>query len=236
MIVGYAPTVVFDFDGVIHSYQSGWKGAGEIPDPVVPGIVEAIDELRAGGYRVVVVSTRCADPAGKAAVEDYLTENRIAVDGVMAEKPPALCYVDDRAICFRGNAWRLVDQIKGFKSWVEDPAAVLRGCTEVIMKDISREREEELRELLSMPGAVVIEKPNNPAGELRPCRAIRYEKGEAIEVFGRFHRWGSQYEEFENGPGNFTTALVETEDGKVYECVADGLQFLDRGPDIGERR
>ena len=216
MIVGYAPTVVFDFDGVIHSYQSGWKGAGEIPDPVVPGIVEAIDELRAGGYRVVVVSTRCADPAGKAAVEDYLTENRIAMDGVMA--------------------WRLVDQIKGFKSWVEDPAAVLRGCTEVIMKDISREREEELRELLSMPGAVVIEKPNNPAGELRPCRAIRYEKGEAIEVFGRFHRWGSQYEEFENGPGNFTTALVETEDGKVYECVADGLQFLDRGPDIGERR
>ncbi len=26
-------TVVFDFDGVIHSYTSGWKGATVIPDP-----------------------------------------------------------------------------------------------------------------------------------------------------------------------------------------------------------
>ena len=42
----YKPTVVFDFDGVIHSYTSGWKGVAEIPDPPVPGIGEAIAELR----------------------------------------------------------------------------------------------------------------------------------------------------------------------------------------------
>ena len=195
----YKPTVVFDFDGVIHSYKSGWQGQETIPDPVVPGIVEVIDELRAAGYRVVVVSTRCADPAGKAAVEDYLTENCIAVDGVMAEKPPALCYVDDRAIRFTGRTETLVQQIMDFHSWVEMA-------------------------------------PPCPTEGLRPCRAIRYEKGEQIEVFGLFHRWGSQYEEFESGPGNFTTALVEAENGKVYECIADGLQFLDRGLDIGERR
>lgn len=34
-------TVVFDFDGVIHSYTSGWKGETIIPDPPVPGIKEA---------------------------------------------------------------------------------------------------------------------------------------------------------------------------------------------------
>ena len=32
-------TVVFDFDGVIHSYKSGWQGSATIiPDPPVPGI------------------------------------------------------------------------------------------------------------------------------------------------------------------------------------------------------
>lgn len=31
----YIPTVSFDFDGVIHSYRSGWKGAAVIPDPPV---------------------------------------------------------------------------------------------------------------------------------------------------------------------------------------------------------
>lgn len=117
--MSYQPTVVFDFDGVIHSYKSGWKGAGIIPDPVVPGIVEAIDHLRVNGYKVVVVSTRCSTSEGKEAVEVYLTENRIAVDGVMAEKPPALCYVDDRAICFDGHPEILLERVKSFKTWLQ---------------------------------------------------------------------------------------------------------------------
>ena len=53
-------TVVFDFDGVIHSYKSGWQGENIIPDPPVNGIKKAIDEIRSAGYEVIVVSTRCA--------------------------------------------------------------------------------------------------------------------------------------------------------------------------------
>lgn len=118
-MASYIPTVVFDFDGVIHSYTSGWKGVSTIPDPPVPGIAKAIAEIRAAGYRVVVVSTRCAEPEGKAAVERYLHYFGIYVDAVMAEKPPALVYIDDRAICFDGKPAGLLGKIKAFQPWYQ---------------------------------------------------------------------------------------------------------------------
>lgn len=114
----FVPTVVFDFDGVIHSYTSGWKGAMVIPDPPVDGIREAIAEIRAAGYKVVVVSTRCSS-GGLHAVRRYLIENMIVVDEVMAEKPPALVYIDDQAICFDGNPGTLLNKIRGFKPWYQ---------------------------------------------------------------------------------------------------------------------
>lgn len=46
----YIPTVSFDFDGVIHSYRSGWKGAAVIPDPPVEGIKEVIEQLISDGF------------------------------------------------------------------------------------------------------------------------------------------------------------------------------------------
>lgn len=123
--MSYKPTVVFDFDGVIHSYKSGWKGAGVIPDPVVPGIREAIGQLQEHGYMVVVVSTRCSTDEGLKAVMKYLAENCIMVDGVLAEKPPAVCYIDDRAICFDGHPENILSQVQGFKPWyLKDEAEV----------------------------------------------------------------------------------------------------------------
>ncbi len=110
-------TVVFDFDGVIHSYTSGWKGMENIPDRPVPGIKEAIAEIRAAGYSVVVVSTRCAMPTGYIAVQQYLQHHKIEVDGVTCEKPPAVCYIDDRAITFDGNPATLLGKIRTFKPW-----------------------------------------------------------------------------------------------------------------------
>lgn len=110
-------TVVFDFDGVIHSYKSGWKGADLIPDPPVPGIREAITEIRAEGYEVIVVSTRCATTEGYGAVRAWLIDHEIVVDDVRTEKPPAIVYIDDRAICFDGHPEKLLGTIKAFKPW-----------------------------------------------------------------------------------------------------------------------
>ena len=110
-------TVVFDFDGVIHSYTSGWKGETVIPDSPVRGIKEEISKIRKAGYEVVVVSTRCATNNGIKAVNKYLLENGIVVDRVCKEKPPAIVYIDDRAICFDCNADGLLGKIEKFKPW-----------------------------------------------------------------------------------------------------------------------
>lgn len=111
------PTVVFDFDGVIHSYTSGWKGTTEIPDPPVPGIREAIEHIRLAGYRVVVVSARCMNKGGESAVRHYLLEHGITVDDVTGLKPAAICYIDDRAIYFDGHPETLLEKIVNFKPW-----------------------------------------------------------------------------------------------------------------------
>lgn len=113
-------TVVFDFDGVIHSYTSGWQGESIIPDAPVDGIKEAIDAIRECGYEVVVLSTRCATNEGFKAVCDYLHENNIYVDRVCKEKPPAIVYIDDRAICFDGNPTTLLSKIQSFKPWYQN--------------------------------------------------------------------------------------------------------------------
>lgn len=117
--MNYAPTIVLDFDGVIHSYTSGWKGVDVIPDPPVPGIAEAINDIRERGYRVVVVSSRCAVLTGMMTIQRFLDKNKIMVDGVCAHKPAALVYVDDRAICFDGHPETLLDKIQGFKPWYQ---------------------------------------------------------------------------------------------------------------------
>lgn len=109
--------VVLDFDGVINSYTSGWKGYDVISDPPVDGIKEAIDEIRGAGYEVHVISTRCSTTKGMDAVQRYLKENDIHVDSIGCAKPPAVVYVDDRALCFDGHPETLLSKIKGFKPW-----------------------------------------------------------------------------------------------------------------------
>jgi hypothetical protein len=42
---------------------------------------------------------------------------------------------------------------------------------------------------------------------------------------GRFHGWGSDYEEFENVPGNYTVGIVEYDDGTVELVHPHNLKF-----------
>ena len=138
-----ARTVVFDFDGVIHSYTSGWKGETNIPDPPVPGIQEALKEIHDAGYEVVVVSTRCKTVLGRMAIENWLDMYGMTqeVDKVCKEKPPAIAYIDDRAICFDGHPETLLKKIQNFQPWYKMPT--LTPPNELLTSDELREMNGE---------------------------------------------------------------------------------------------
>ena len=118
LTVTYKPTVTMDFDGVIHSYTSGWQGADKCPDPLVKGIDEVIKDLRKD-YKVVIVSSRAETVEGRLAIRDYLKKYNIEVDGIGCEKQPAIVYIDDRAICFNGDTTNLAEQVRNFKPWTK---------------------------------------------------------------------------------------------------------------------
>lgn len=115
-------TIVFDFDGVIHSYKSGWCGTDNIPDEPVEGIEDLLKQLKSAKYRIVIVSTRCRQASGIQAIQKWLEKYGLAcyIDKISKEKPPALVYIDDRAICFKGTTAGLFEQIQNFKSWTKE--------------------------------------------------------------------------------------------------------------------
>lgn len=118
------PILCLDFDGVIHSYTSGWKGAAVIPDPPVPGVFDFIRQAQEH-WRVAIFSSRSNQPGGLEAMKDYVALNsemgfRDPIVGLEwpLEKPPAMLTIDDRALCFTGN-WAEYDPVEllKFQPW-----------------------------------------------------------------------------------------------------------------------
>lgn len=127
-------TIVFDFDGVIHSYISGWKGVDVIPDPPVYGMREALHQLCIKGYEIVIVSTRASSPEGTAAMVDWLDKYDFnqCYDRITAEKAPAICYIDDRAIRFDGNVKKMMSDIESLIPWMDK---IPRNAGAVVFQD-----------------------------------------------------------------------------------------------------
>lgn len=107
-------TICLDFDGVIHSYQSGWQGEDVIPDPPIHKVDVAIRQLKKN-FRVVVYSARCRSTEGIDAIRRWLAKHNIEVDEVCAHKPPAFIYVDDRAVPFTGDWDDTISAIHAFR-------------------------------------------------------------------------------------------------------------------------
>ena len=115
----FKKTVAIDFDGVIHSYVSGWKGHDVIPDPPVPGAFTAMQNYIRNHFDIVIYSTRAECQKGIDAIYEWLTEhgfNQQDKIKIQATKPPASIYIDDRGFCFKGE-FPAPEFINNFKPW-----------------------------------------------------------------------------------------------------------------------
>ena len=80
-------TLVLDFDGVLHSYSSGWKGAAVIPDPPVPGALEALVGYLER-FEVAIVSSRSHQWGGRRATRRWLVKQFCALAGPTYSSTP----------------------------------------------------------------------------------------------------------------------------------------------------
>jgi hypothetical protein len=140
------PILCLDFDGVIHRYDSGWKGPCEIPDDVTDGFFEWLD-VAAQHFRIVVYSSRSKEPGACDAMAMWMAEQRRKwreaggkspiTDGSEVkvefahEKPAAFLTIDDRGMTFDGD-WSHYkpEHLRRFLPWNKMPEAGPHNCAE----------------------------------------------------------------------------------------------------------
>jgi hypothetical protein len=124
------PILCVDFDGVIHSYTSGWQGADVVSDPPVPGALRWLWKA-AEWFHVNIYSSRTGQKGGLTAMKHWLLDHATAEFGdddaaarfldtmyFPVDKPAAFLTIDDRAICFEGD-WNELNpaDLLDFKPW-----------------------------------------------------------------------------------------------------------------------
>jgi len=134
------PILCLDFDGVCHSYTSGWKGAEVIPDPVVPGLFDFLETAKEH-FEIIIFSSRSHQPDGIRAMRAWFAEQFtiwmfkkrpelkekfeafICSDYLLfpEHKPAAFITIDDRAFAFNGK-WPDVKMLKSFQPWYKQTA------------------------------------------------------------------------------------------------------------------
>lgn len=131
------PILCLDFDGVIHGYQSGWKGARNIPDPPVVDTDTGIDAIqwlrelvndqrdpfvdRHKEFDVCIYSSRSRYFGGRSAMKRWLLRWGLRPGELEAIrfpllKPPAFIQVDDRVHLFDGH-FPTVQLLQAFRPW-----------------------------------------------------------------------------------------------------------------------
>lgn len=113
-------TIAIDFDGVLSDY-AGWKGYSAPFDPPVEGAIQAIRDYQDAGYDVCIYTTRADSPDQIVRLQQWLRvhtleKKRVNKIKITDRKPPAIVYIDDRAILFTGT-FPSIKTIQEFKTW-----------------------------------------------------------------------------------------------------------------------
>lgn len=123
------PILCMDFDGVIHSYTSGWQGADVISDEPVEGAIEFLKEA-SKYFEIHIFSSRSHQKGGIKAMQNWLCEKiRLEKNCSIYDapkwlleikwpihKPAAFLSIDDRGFCFIGK-FPDPKSLLGFKPW-----------------------------------------------------------------------------------------------------------------------
>lgn len=112
------PTVAVDFDGVLNLYD-GWVDEDHYAQPR-PGLGEFLYGIEQRGFAVVIHTTRSVS-----GVWQWLKDQEVDgfVTDVSNEKPPAIAYIDDRAICFRGDFETTLQELGQFRAHWQDSSS-----------------------------------------------------------------------------------------------------------------
>jgi len=75
------PILCIDFDGVIHSYESGWKGPRNMPDMPVNGALEFLI-IASESFQMHIFSSRSRYFGGRRAMRRWLWDRYAEIGGV----------------------------------------------------------------------------------------------------------------------------------------------------------
>lgn len=92
----FKKTIAIDFDGVLNNYKGYDPDNLETPRKGVKQFLETLNKK----YTIIIHSTRPSDK-----IEHWLHQNKLDtyIQRVTQNKPPAIAYIDDRAIRFNGD-------------------------------------------------------------------------------------------------------------------------------------
>jgi hypothetical protein len=116
--------VLFDFDGVLHSYKSGWQGATKITDPPVEGALEFLCSLTLSEeYATCIYSSRSSKFGGRTAMRRWLAGHLFKELYTVHNKTPRADW-----------RWKVINlhQSYGYGSW----EAQLSAASDALIKQI----------------------------------------------------------------------------------------------------